>query len=121
VISADDLAGAPVVDTMQILRRFSVGKSIEQSLKPGEYRIELLYRNRGNNPVLDLTLRDIIPQNFVGKEFTLTPAREQTPEGITVLEWKVDKVQPGQSLVITYLLAGEGEYRVSDAQIFYNA
>lgn len=121
VITAEDVAGAPVIDTMQILRRFSVGKSIEQSLKVGEYRIELLYRNRGNNPVLDLTLRDIVPQNFVGKDFTLTPAREQTPEGITVLEWKIDKVQPGQSLVITYLLAGEGEYRVSDAQIFYNA
>jgi hypothetical protein len=121
VISGEDTAGAPVIETMQVLRRFSVGKSIEQGSSEGEYHIELLYRNRGNNPVSDLVLRDIIPENFRGRQYSLSPLEEATPEGITILEWKLDKVQPGQSVVISYSLKGEGEYHPRDAQIFYNS
>jgi hypothetical protein len=121
VVSARDEAGAPVVQTMQVLRRFSVGKSIEQGKDSGEYHIELLYRNRGNNPVSQLTLRDIIPENFKGNQYSMEPRQEPTPEGVTILEWTVDKVQPGQSIVISYSIKGEGEYHPRDAQIFYNS
>jgi len=120
VISGKDSAGAPVIETMQVLRRFSIGKSIEQGSSEGEYHIELLYRNRGNNPISNLVLRDIIPENFKGVQFSMTPEQEPTPEGMTILEWKVDRVQPGQSLVISYSLKGEGEYHPRDAQIFFN-
>ena len=121
VISGQDTAGAPVVETMQVLRRFSVGKSIEQGSTEGEYHIELLYRNRGNNPISDLVLRDIIPENFNGTQYSVTPLEEATPEGITILEWSFEKIQPGQSIVISYSLKGEGEYHARDAQIFYNS
>ncbi|MFW3145785.1 MAG: hypothetical protein ACMUIE_03115 [Thermoplasmatota archaeon] len=121
VIPGRDVAGAPVIDTLQILRKFSIGKSIEQGRTPGEYRIELLYRNRGSNPVVDLTMSDLIPENFNGSNFSIQPMEEDTPEGITMLEWKVPKIEPGQSLVISYIIKGEGEYHPSDAQIFYNA
>jgi uncharacterized repeat protein (TIGR01451 family) len=120
VISGKDSAGAPVLETMQVLRRFSVGKSIEQGDSEGQYHIELLYRNRGNNPITNLILRDIVPENFEGKEYSISPHQEPTPEGITILEWVMDKVQPGQSIVISYSIKGEGEYHPRDAQIFYN-
>lgn len=121
VVSGKDEAGAPVVETMQVLRRFSVGKSIEQGKSAGEYHIEVLYRNRGNNPVSSLTLRDIIPENFKGTQYSMDPVQETTPEGITILEWNIDKVQPGQSVVISYSIKGEGEFHPRDAQIFYNS
>jgi hypothetical protein len=121
VIPGEDVAGAPVIDTLQILRKFSVGKSIEQGVAPGEYRIELLYRNRGSNPIKDLALKDIIPENFKGGGFTIQPVMDSTPEGITLLEWTISKVDPGQSVIISYSIKGEGEYHPTDAQIFYNA
>ncbi len=121
VIKGEDVAGAPVIDTMQVLRKFSVGKSIEQGVAPGEYRIELLYRNRGTNPVIDLVMKDLIPENFKGGGYTIQPDIDSTPEGITILEWTISKIDPGQSVIIAYSLKGEGEYHPTDAQIFYNA
>ena len=121
VISGNDVAGTPVIKTHQVLRRFSVGKSIEQGSGKGEYNIQLLYRNRGNQVVSDLILKDIIPENFTGLEYSREPAKEATPEGITVLKWAINKVEPGESLVLSYSIKGEGEYHARDAQIFYNA
>ncbi|MGA1873545.1 MAG: hypothetical protein ACMUHY_07715 [Thermoplasmatota archaeon] len=121
VIPGEDIADIPVIDTLQVLRKFSVGKSIEQGSGPGEYHIELLYRNRGANPITDLRLKDIIPENFRGGGYTITPSQDTTPEGMTVLEWEISRVDPGQSLIISYSIKGEGEYHPSDAQIFYNS
>jgi hypothetical protein len=121
VIPGEDVAGAPVVDIQQVLRKFSIGKSIEQGVAPGEYRIELLYRNRGSDPVKDLIMKDLIPENFKGGGYTIQPDMDTTPEGITILEWVISKVDPGQSVIISYSIKGEGEYHPSDAQIFYNA
>jgi hypothetical protein len=120
VIPGEDVAGAPVIDTLQVLRKFSIGKSIEQGSAPGEYHIELLYRNRGNNPVLDLVLKDLIPENFRGGGYTSQPVQDTTPEGVTILQWDVPKVDAGESLIISYSIKGEGEYHPTDAQIFYN-
>lgn len=120
VISGEDTAGAPVLSTMQVLRKFSVGKSIEQGSNPGEYRIELMYRNRGNNPVSDLVLRDLIPENFTGQNYSKQPQQERTPEGVDILEWKVSSIGAGEHLIISYSIKGEGEYHPTDAQIFYN-
>jgi len=121
VVPGEDIADIPVIDTLQVLRKFSVGKSIEQGSGPGEYHIELLYRNRGANPITDLRLKDIIPENFKGGGFTIQPTQDRTAEGITVLEWTIMRIDPGQSVVISYSIKGEGEYHPSDAQIFYNS
>ena len=121
VVNGKDVAGAPVIKTHQVLRRFSVGKSIEQGKGEGEYEIQLLYRNRGNQTVSGLVLKDIIPENFSGVEFSREPSKEVTPEGVTVLKWSIDKIEPGESLVLSYFIKGEGEYHARDAQIFYNA
>jgi len=120
VIHGEDVAGAPIIDVLQNLRKFSVGKSIEQGSAPGEYHIELLYRNRGSGPVKDLVLKDMIPENFKGGGYTLEPSKDMTPEGVTILEWLVPRIDAGDSVIISYAIKGEGEYHATDAQIFYN-
>ncbi len=121
VLNGEDMAGAPVVDVTQILRKFSIGKSIEQGTSPGQYHIELLYRNRGNAPVTGLMLKDLIPENFAGGPYSIEPDMEQTPEGITLLSWNIPNIDAGETLVISYTIKGDGEYHPSDAQVFYNA
>ncbi|MFO8051105.1 MAG: hypothetical protein R6V01_05330 [Thermoplasmatota archaeon] len=120
VITAEDTAGAPVISTLQVLRKFSIGKSIEQGSGSGEYNIELMYRNRGSDPISDLVMKDIIPENFKGYNYSEKPNEETTPEGMSILEWNIPKVEPGERLIISYSLRGEGEYHPTDAQIFYN-
>ncbi|MEA3558986.1 MAG: hypothetical protein U9R75_07010, partial [Candidatus Thermoplasmatota archaeon] len=120
VIPGDDTAGAPVIDTVQVLRKFSIGKSIEQGSNSGEYRIELMYRNRGKDQVADLVMRDLIPENFTGSNYSQQPEEEGTPEGVNILEWKIPRIGPGENLIISYSIKGEGEYHATDAQIFYN-
>jgi len=121
VITGQDMAGAPIIDVQQVLRKFSIGKSIEQGSGPGIYNIELLYRNRGNQPVSELVLKDLIPENFEGKDFSREPEMEVTPEGITILRWSIPSVDAGETMVISYSIKGEGEYHPRDAQIFYNS
>ena len=70
---------------------------------------------------MNLTLKDIVPENFSGSGFTSDPVTEPTPEGMTILKWNIDVVAPGESIVISYTLKGQGEYHPRDAQIFYNA
>ena len=121
VLNGEDTAGVPVVDVTQILRRFSIGKSIEQGTAVGQYHIELLYRNRGNAPVTGLQLKDLIPENFTGGPYSIEPDIEHTPEGIKLLSWNIPKIDAGETLVISYTIKGEGEYHPRDAQVFYNA
>ncbi|MBN1389504.1 MAG: hypothetical protein JXA22_02565 [Candidatus Thermoplasmatota archaeon] len=121
LIKGEDVAGAPAIDTLQVVRKFSIGKSIEQGTGPGEYHIELQYHNRGADPVLDLKITDIIPENFKGSGYSIRPIQETTDEGMTMLEWSISRVDPGKGLTISYSIKGEGEYHPSDAQIFYNS
>ena len=79
-----------------------------------------MYRNRGNDPITDLVLRDLIPENFTGSNFNKQPDEEGTPEGIKILEWNIPRVESGENLIISYSIKGEGEYHPTDAQIFYN-
>ncbi|MBN1539252.1 MAG: hypothetical protein JW939_03840 [Candidatus Thermoplasmatota archaeon] len=121
VIKGEDVVGAPAIDTLQVVRKFSIGKSIEQGSRPGEYHIGLHYRNRGADPIIDLRIKDIIPENFKGSDYSIQPTLDTDNEGITMLEWTIPRVDPKQSVVISYSITGEGEYHPSDAQIFYNS
>jgi hypothetical protein len=120
VLSADDVGKVPTIDILQILRKFSIGKSIEQGANIGEYNIGLLYKNRGNQPVKDLIIKDILPRNFVGFDYTLEPEKEATIDQGTILTWTIPVLKDGETTKIDYKIKGEGEYHPSDAQIFYN-
>ncbi|MDG6225739.1 MAG: hypothetical protein QCI82_09525 [Candidatus Thermoplasmatota archaeon] len=120
MISGKDVAGIPSIVTVQTLRKFTVGKSVEQGKSAGEYAIQLLYRNRGNVKVLDMVLKDILPENFTPAGFSVEPVKDSSPEGFTILKWHIKEIQPGESLVIDYMIKGSGEYHPKDAQIFYN-
>ncbi len=120
IVTGVDVAGAPVIGTQHILRKFSIGKSIEQGANRGEYHIALLYRNRGNQPIRDLVIKDIIPENFTGGGYSLDPDTEDTPDGMTKLSWGIPMVKEGETIGISYKIKGEGEYHPKAAQIFYN-
>ena len=119
-VSAVSRGDLPTIDTIQILRKFSIGKSIEHGAGIGEYNIGILYKNRGNQPIKDLVIKDILPRNFTGMEYTLNPEQEPTAEQGTILKWQIPTLKEGETTTILYKIKGEGEYHPTDAQIFYN-
>jgi hypothetical protein len=120
VLTADAAGAIPTVNILQILRKFSIGKSIEQGTSIGEYNIGLLYQNRGNQPIKNLVIKDILPKNFMGSDYTLDPEQEPTVDQGMILTWNIPLLKEGEITKIRYKIKGEGEYHPSDAQIFYN-
>jgi len=120
MIAGKALAEFPTLEITHVLRKFTVGKSVEQGRSPGSYSIQLLYRNRGNQKISDLVMRDILPENFTAASFSREPSQERSPEGFVILNWKIPEIAPGEALVIGYDIKGSGEYHPKDAQIFYN-
>jgi uncharacterized repeat protein (TIGR01451 family) len=120
MISGDAKGRLPAIETRQILRKFSIGKSIEQGTDVGEYNIGILYKNRGNEPIQDLIIKDILPKNFTGVDYSLEPEQVPLPEQGTVLIWLVPRLDDGETTTILYKIKGEGEYHPTDAQVFYN-
>jgi hypothetical protein len=121
VVTGADVAGAPTINVLQILRKFSIGKSIVQGSKTGEYHVGLLYKNRGNRPIENLIIMDNVPRNFTGAGFTIEPSdSSRNAEGATVLKWTIPQIGEGETVGITYVIKGTGEYHPKDAQVFYN-
>jgi hypothetical protein len=121
LVSGTDRGSMPVIGIKQVLRKFSIGKSIEQGSGIGEYNIGILYKNRGNQPIKDLIIKDILPRNFTGSGFTQDPEKEATPDEGTILKWTIPVLNEGETTTILYKITGEGEYHPTDAQIFYNS
>ncbi len=120
VVSGEVRGGIPIIDIKQILRRFSIGKSIQQGSQVGEYNIGILYKNRGNQPIKNLIIKDILPNNFTGSNYTIDPETIPEPNKGTILTWKINEIKVGETTTILYTIKGEGEYHPSDAQVFYN-
>jgi hypothetical protein len=120
VIKGEASGRMPTIDILQILRRFSIGKSIEQGENTGEYNIGILYKNRGNRPINDLVIKDVLPNNFNGSGYTLDPEKKSTVDQGTILTWNIPILKEGETTSILYKIKGEGKYHPSDAQIFYN-
>ena len=66
-----------------------------------------------------LTSRKILQQLVGTLEQNITVEAFANP--VEALEWTIMRIDPGQSVVISYSIKGEGEYHPSDAQIFYNS
>jgi len=121
VVYADDRGGVPTILTKQVLRKFSIGKSIEQGSGVGEYNIGIHYKNRGNQPVQNLIIKDILPKNFTGTEFTQEPKRKSMPDQGTMLVWSFPLLHEGDTKTVSYKIRGRGEYHPTEAQVFYNS
>ncbi|NVM53954.1 MAG: hypothetical protein HWN66_09665 [Candidatus Helarchaeota archaeon] len=99
-------------------RKLTVGKSVFPGDATGEYEILMVFKNRGNTPIENAVISDLVPTNF--KLLTSEPkASISEIETKTLLEWKFDVIEPGKKLEITYKIKGTGEYKTSDAEIFH--
>ncbi|MHA1276190.1 MAG: hypothetical protein ACTSQI_00770 [Candidatus Helarchaeota archaeon] len=99
-------------------RKLTVGKSVYPGAAPGEYEIEMLFKNRGNIPIEHVVISDLVPANFEIQD-SKPEAQIRKIEAETVLEWTFERIEPGQKIEIVYKITGTGEFSTSDAELFY--
>ncbi|MFX1294939.1 MAG: hypothetical protein ACFFD2_08830 [Promethearchaeota archaeon] len=116
-ITPDIIDNSEITVTHQ-RRKLTIGKSIVPGSVAGEYIIEMVFKNRGNTPIENAIISDLVPANFtiLSSEPEATTNKFETE---TVLEWKFDVIEPGKKVEILYKIKGTGKYKISDAEIFY--
>ena len=55
--------------------------------------------------------------SFTNSNFSLEPEKIVDEKGIDILYWKIESIEPGQKVEISYEIHGEGEYSPKDAQL----
>jgi hypothetical protein len=119
-------------------RNVTIGKTILPGTSKNEYKIELFYKNRGTAELATLAIRDFVPEGFTmnseevdfastdeeGNEVQSEVQSEdgETPdmdvEG-TMKVWNFENVKPDNKIFIRYIISGEGEYSMRQAQMTF--
>ena len=99
-------------------RKLTVGKSVSPGAEDGEFEIMMIFKNRGNTAIENAVVSDLIPENF--QILASEPEAEASEiDSKTLLEWKFEVILPGKKVELSYKIKGTGEYKTSDAEIFY--
>ncbi|MHA1129647.1 MAG: hypothetical protein ACTSRC_07915 [Candidatus Helarchaeota archaeon] len=107
------------VEVKYVRRRISARKGQTPGAEAGEYIIPIIFENKGEVLIENITLKDIVPLNFSlldwnPKEFA--PQTQETERG-TVLTWKIDKAEPGQRVKFSYTIKGTGDYEREELEV----
>ncbi len=113
-----DMVSIPEISVTHKRRKLTVGKSVSPGSAPGEYEIEMVFKNRGNTPIENAVISDLIPVNFNVIDSQPEPKMSKLDEE-TILEWTFEHIEPGKKIELAYKIKGTGDYKTSDAEIFY--
>ncbi|MHA1264058.1 MAG: hypothetical protein ACTSRS_02385 [Candidatus Helarchaeota archaeon] len=102
-----------------VRRRIRAYKGETPGSEPGEYIIPIVFENKGEVDIENITLKDIVPSNFTlldwnPKEFK--PETVETEQG-TQLIWKISKAAPGEKIKFSYTIKGTGDYERVELEV----
>jgi hypothetical protein len=113
-----DMVSIPEISVTHKRRKLTVGKSVSPGSAPGEYEIEMVFKNRGNTPIENAVISDLVPVNFSVID-SQPEAKMSKLDEETILEWNFEHIEPGKKIELAYKIKGTGDYKTSDAEIFY--
>jgi hypothetical protein len=96
-----------VVHQRKAIRR---GKMVIPSSEAGLYDIELTFVNKGDAPLQNVMVRDLIPEGFklLNDAFSDMAEDKSDPKG-KIRTWTFESVEKDQTITITYSLQGQGD------------
>lgn len=106
---------AITIPVMHVRRKYQKGKEIHHGATDGSYEIILFLKNTGQFNLENITVEDMVPENFEYSDMSIEPSIKHV-EGEDVLTWKVDALAPDQEWNVTFKINGSGEYKPKDAQ-----
>ncbi len=110
---------AKAVEVKYVRRRIRAYKGQTPGSEPGEYIIPIVFENKGEVLIENITIKDIVPTNFSlldwnPKEYN--PETEETDRG-TQLTWKLAKAEPGEKIKFSYTIKGSGDYEREELEV----
>ena len=100
-----------ILNIVQIRRRVTDGRVIQQGSVKGQYNIIIIHKNRGDAAEVDKVFEEIIPENF-----TLVSANPDPEQVGDKLTWTFENIEPDQEIEIEFTIEGSGDYKARDAQ-----
>ena len=100
-----------IITIVQIRRRVTDGRVIQQGSVKGQYDIVIIHKNRGDAAEVDKVFEEVIPENF-----TLVSANPEPEQKGDKLTWTFENIEPDQEIEIEFTIEGSGDYKARDAQ-----
>lgn len=107
------------VEVKYVRRRIRAYKGQTPGSEPGEYIIPIVFENKGEVLIENITIKDIIPTNFSLLDWNpkeQKPEIEETDRG-TQLTWKLVKAEPGEKIKFNYTIKGSGDYEREELEV----
>jgi hypothetical protein len=107
------------VEVKYVRRRIRAIKGQTPGAEQGEYIIPIVFENKGEVLIENITIKDIIPSNFQLLDYQpkdMKPEIEENERG-TKLIWKLDKCDPGEKYEFSYTIKGSGEYEREELEV----
>ncbi|TFG05230.1 MAG: hypothetical protein EU536_02670 [Promethearchaeota archaeon] len=100
------------VEIKYVRRRIRAYKGETPGAEPGEYIIPIVFENKGEVLIENITLKDIIPPNFSLLDWNPKDFKPETSEidKGTQLVWKIARAPPGEKIQFSYTIKGTGDY-----------
>jgi len=116
-------SGVPDIKILakQVRRRYRAFKQVQPGGEEGEFKIKVVFQNKGEVPVETCKVTDLIPKDFVLVNWT---PEENKPESSDVedgthVSWTLNNVGAGGEVAINYTIKGSGDYEEEDPEVTF--
>ncbi|MHA1751695.1 MAG: hypothetical protein ACTSYZ_04940, partial [Candidatus Helarchaeota archaeon] len=102
-----------------VQRRIRAFKQIQPLSEEGQYKIPVVFHNKGEIVLENIVIKDFIPKNFDLMSWEpedIKPEIKDLEDG-TELIWRFPLVQPNEKLNLGYTIKGTGEYVAPELEI----
>jgi len=106
----------------QVRRRYRAFKQVQPGGEEGEFKIKVVFQNKGEVPVEICKVTDLVPKDFVLVNWT---PEENKPESADVddgtnVTWTLTNVGAGGEVAINYTIKGSGDYEEEDPEVSFD-
>jgi len=123
-----DATDAPSVKIIHNRRKFGAGKMTQKIGGKGRHEVLIMFNNEGDTGLKDVTLKDVIPENFEIKDWLIRGngekredcemTSEQGDDG-THLAWNIPLVGKDEEIMISFEITGPGAIDGELGNIFH--
>ena len=123
-----DVTEAPSVNIIHNRRKFGAGKMTQKIGGKGRHEVLIMFNNEGDTGLKDVTLKDVIPENFEIKDWLIRGNGEKRDdcemtseegEDGTHLAWNIPLVGKDEEIMISFEITGPGAIDGELGNIFH--
>ena len=112
-----DSSVVPSINIIHNRRKFGAGKMTQKIGGKGRHEVLIMFNNEGDTGLKDVTLKDVIPENFEIKDWIVRgngnkrddcEMTSEAGDGGTHLAWHIPLVGKGEEIMISFDITGPG-------------